>query len=196
MQKLTVTFIYGNDEERRLRYRVTDDMPVGVMLEKLIGFQFVIDSADPTTFHIVHKGAELSDLTKTFEECSVSDGDEIYLMPTVFEPVPPLRENDIPVKKQNRDKPHPRRRISDLDDIPKKEPFRKPGSASYSQRRRRPEHGSYSAPTKASAESEREKAPQVQTSVKSDGAPVPFKPKSRSYHRNHSKKPSAPKSNS
>ena len=33
MQKLTLLFIYGQDEERRLRYRVTDDMPVGVMIE-------------------------------------------------------------------------------------------------------------------------------------------------------------------
>ncbi len=195
MQKLTVTFIYGNDEERRLRYRVTDDMPIGVMLEKLIGFQFVIDSSDPTTFRVMHGGAELSDLTKTFEECSISDGDEIYLLPTVFDPVPPPRESDIPVKKQNRDKPHSKRRISDIDDIPKKEPVRKPSSASYSQKRRRPEQGTYSAQTKILAEGEHEKAPQAQAAEKSAGAPVPFKPKNRNYHRSHSKKPSAPKTN-
>ena len=97
MQKLTLLFIYGQDEERRLRYRVTDDMPVGVMIEKLIGFQFVIDSADPKTFRVMHNGTEITDLTQTFEQSSVADGDEIYLIPTVFEPIPPLPENDAPI---------------------------------------------------------------------------------------------------
>ena len=99
MQKLTVTFIYGKDDSRKLKYRLTGDVPVGVMLEKLISFQFIIDSADPKTFNVIHKGVQIEDLSKTFEECEIIDGDEVYLIPTAFEPIPPLPENDTPVKK-------------------------------------------------------------------------------------------------
>lgn len=181
MQKLTLVFIYGQDEERRLRYRVTDDMPVGVMLEKLIGFQFVIDSADPKTFHVMHKGAEIADLSQTFEQCSVADGDEIYLIPTVFEPIPPLPENDAPIKRPRSDRRPPKKRVSENEDGPKKEPMRKPGSYP-NQRRRRPEHDK--KPTA-------QEKPQTvsQGEQKKENAPVPFKPKSRNYHRSHNRKP-------
>ena len=116
MQKLTLLFIYGQDEERRLRYRVTDDMPVGVMIEKLIGFQFVIDSADPKTFRVMHNGTEITDLTQTFEQSSVADGDEIYLIPTVFEPIPPLPENDAPIKRQRNDRRPQKKRVPENED--------------------------------------------------------------------------------
>lgn len=206
MQKLTLLFIYGNDEERKLRYRVTDDMPVGVMLEKLIGFQFVIDSSDPTTFRVMHKGAEISDLTKTFEDLNIADGDEIFIMPTVFDPIPPLPENDVPIKKQSRERTPSKRRYPDAEYMPKKEPVRKPGS-SYSPRRRpertssqvSPSGKSTSAPRQSSVPKRDEKGSSVQTTTPrqgekkvSENAPIPFKPKSRNYHRNY-KKPSAPK---
>lgn len=182
MQKLTLVFIYGQDEERRLRYRVTDDMPVGVMLEKLIGFQFIIDSADPKTFHVMHNGAEISDLAQTFEQCSVADGDEIYLIPTVFDPIPPLPENDAPIKRPRPDRRQNKKRPHEGDESPKKEPVRKPGSYP-NQRRRKPEHDS----KKPSVQEK----PQQQSEQKKDSSPVPFKPKTRSYHRNHTKKPQA-----
>ncbi len=99
MQKLTITFVYGKDDTRKLKYRLTSDIPVGVMLEKLIGFQFIVDSADPKTFNVLHNGVEIEDLSKTFEECQIIDGDEVYLIPTVFDPIPPLPEVEVPVKK-------------------------------------------------------------------------------------------------
>lgn len=182
MQKLTLLFIYGQDEERRLRYRVTDDMPVGVMIEKLIGFQFVIDSADPKTFRVMHNGAEITDLTQTFEQSSVADGDEIYLIPTVFEPIPPLPENDAPIKRQRNDRRPQKKRVPENEDGPKKETMRKPGSYP-NQRRRRPEHSSNKPALQEKPQT------QNQTEQKKDGAPVPFKPKSRNYHRSHSRKP-------
>ncbi len=182
MQKLTLLFVYGQDEERRLRYRVTDDMPVGVMIEKLIGFQFVIDSSDPKTFHVIHNGTEIADLSQTFEQCSVADGDEIYLIPTVFDPIPPLPENDTPAKRPRPDRRQPKKRPHENDESPKKEPVRKPGSYP-NQRRRRPEHDSKKPASKEPSQQN------TQTEQKKENAPVPFKPKSRNYHRNHNKRP-------
>lgn len=182
MQKLTITFIYKDDEERRLKYRVTDDMPLGVMLEKLIGFQFIIDSADPTTFRVMHNGEEFGDLSKTFEHYSVADGDEIHLMPTVFEPIPPLPENDMPIKRPHTEKKAPRHRqlSDDITDSPKKEPMRKPNNFG-NQRKRRPTH------TNNTQQNSEKGAPRSQEASKQD-APVPFKPRNKNgYYRSHKK---------
>ncbi|MDP4134208.1 MAG: hypothetical protein Q8882_09370 [Bacillota bacterium] len=103
MQKITVTFIYGKDETRKLKYRMTDDVPLRVIIEKLISFQFIIDCADPGTFTITCKGQEINDLNKNFEDCNIIDGDEIYLMPTIFDPIPPAPEPEAP-QKNNRNK--------------------------------------------------------------------------------------------
>lgn len=190
MQKLTITFVYDNDEERRLKYRVTDDMPVGVMIEKLIGFQFVIDSADPTTFEIMHNGTKIDDLTKTFEHYSVLDGDEIHLIPTVFEPIPPLPENDLPIKRPRQErKPQQRRHTADIAaDTPKKEPMRKPNSYPNQKRRRPSSHSSGKPQQGFDRPASAEKAEQVKD------APVPFKPKNNknNFYRSH-KKPSGNK---
>lgn len=181
MQKLTLIFIYGSDENRRLKYRVTDDMPVGVMIEKLIGFQFVIDCADPTTFQIMHNGQQIKDLSKTFEECSISDGDEIYLIPTVFEPIPPIIENDAPIKRPRQDKRPQKKKSFDKEPSvggqnSRTDSQKKP--AAPQQKRRRPEIDQRST--------SKENKPASYDGAKSD-SPVPFKPKSRNYYRTRKK---------
>ena len=201
MQKLTVTFIYGKDDTRKLKYRLTGDIPIGVMLEKLIGFQFIVDSADPKTFNVLHKGIQIEDLSKTFEECEIIDGDEIYLVPTVFDPIPPLPENDAPIKKtplKNHDKA----------DFPDEEHrlHHRQGGTRQGGGRNNSSHGNYrhnnhqhNQPKKQSS-SQSERKPQAQQSSKptsptapgekKDG-PIPFKPHSKNYHRNHGRKPGA-----
>lgn len=210
MQKLTVTFIYGKDDTRKLKYRLTGDIPIGVMLEKLIGFQFIVDSADPKTFNVLHKGIQIEDLSKTFEECEIIDGDEIFLIPTVFDPIPPLPENDTPIKKAPS-------RNHERDSFAEDE-----GSSSHSHHRsnqnrqggRNSSHGNgnyrrsvqnsnHSNPQKKQGDSNKSERktekpqsakPQVQSTPQGEkkDAPIPFKPHSRNYHRNHGRRPGGP----
>lgn len=173
MSKLTITFVYGKDEDRKLKYRLTGDMPIGVMIEKLISFQFIVDSADPKTFKVIKGGEEITDLTKTFDEEEIVDGDEIYLVPTVFEPIPPLPEVDVPVKKADSsiNKPHGDRR----------------NHRPRNNQRRRDNHSNHSS-------AERKGVVKEQGEKKEDGsAPIPFKPRSRNYHRNYRKQTPKPK---
>ncbi len=208
MQKLTVTFIYGKDDTRKLKYRLTGDIPIGVMLEKLIGFQFIVDSADPKTFNVLHKGVQIEDLSKTFEECEIIDGDEIYLIPTVFDPIPPLPENDAPIKKaparsQERDI------FAEAESTSHQHPHHKSNQGRQGGRNSSHGNGNYrkggqnnqSHPQKkqgdfSKGERRSEKNQSVKTSPQpapSQGekkdAPIPFKPHSRNFHRNHGRKP-------
>lgn len=186
MQKLTLIFIYGSDETRRLKYRVTDDMPVGVMIEKLIGFQFIIDCADPNSFNVCHNGVQITDLSKTFEDCGISDGDEIYLMPTVFEPIPPIPENDAPIKHARQGKRTEKRKSFDKEATREAQnshgDLSKNSAASQQKRRRPPERTQKSVP--------KYNKPASSDGAKSD-SPVPFKPKNKNYYRTR-RKPGAP----
>ncbi|MDO5479155.1 MAG: hypothetical protein Q4G23_08335 [Clostridia bacterium] len=199
MQKITVTFIYGKDDTRKLKYRLTGDVPIGVMLEKLIGFQFIVDSADPKTFNVLHKGIQIEDLSKTFEECEVIDGDEIYLVPTVFDPIPPLPENDVPIKKAPS-------RSHDKDNLSGDEHHhshhrqnqsrqggtRNNGNSSYGNSRRgnhQPQQQRKQGASQGERKPQSQKpAPSSPQNEKKEG-PIPFKPHSRNYHRNHGRKP-------
>ncbi len=201
MQKLTLTFIYGKDEERKLKYRLTDDIPVGVMMEKLIGFQFVVDSADPTSFEIIHNGTKIEDLTKTFEQHSIADGDEIYLVPTVFDPIPPITYSDLPPKKakvsdkSESRKPYKNSSFSkelpegkDNLNTPKRNPAKNPN-----QRHRRSSDGrSYAGKNRDSQSFAKPYVPENEPQNKnqaSTSSAVPFKAKNKNFRRTH-KKPS------
>ncbi|MBR6719769.1 MAG: hypothetical protein IKL74_02540 [Clostridia bacterium] len=198
MQKITVTFIYGKDDTRKLKYRLTGDVPIGVMLEKLIGFQFIVDSADPKTFNVLHKGIQIEDLSKTFEECEVIDGDEIYLVPTVYEPIPPLPENDAPLKPipaKSKDK-------ADFSESEHHQHHHRQNQNRQGGNRNNSPHGNYrrgnhqQGQQKKQGTSQGEKKSQGQKSVpqtapqtEKKDAPIPFKPHSRNFHRNHGRKP-------
>lgn len=188
MQKLTLIFIYGSDETRRLKYRVTDDMPVGVMIEKLIGFQFIIDCADPNSFNVMHNGVQITDLSKTFEECSIADGDEIYLIPTVFEPIPPIPENDVPIKHARQGKRPEKRKSFDKEAAHEAQNSRgdlsKKSAALQQKKRRSPERTQKSAP--------KDNKPASTDVAKSD-SPVPFKPKNKNYYHTRRKPVASPK---
>ncbi len=206
MQKLTITFIYGKDDTRKLKYRLTGDIPIGVMLEKLIGFQFIVDSADPKTFNVMHKGIQIEDLSKTFEECEIIDGDEIYLVPTVFEPIPELPENDAPVKKMPQ-KSHDRRESDDHEAAGNHPHHRQGGNRqgghgspnNHGRRNQNSPHpqrkqGDFSKPERK-PQNQGQKPQGAPQGEKKDG-PIPFKPHQRSYHRNHGRRPgNTPKSN-
>jgi len=202
MQKLTVTFIYGKDDTRKLKYRLTGDIPIGVMLEKLIGFQFIVDSADPKTFNVLHKGIQIEDLSKTFEECEIIDGDEIYLVPTVFDPIPPLPENDAPIKKAPS-------RNHDKADISEEEHHSHHRQGGNRQSGGRNNHGNYRHNNHQPNQPKKQSSPQGERKVQSQSqkpatppshnaqsekkdAPIPFKPHSRNYHRNHGRRPGTP----
>lgn len=175
MQKLTITFIYGKDEERKLKYRFTNDIPVGVMMEKLIGFQFVVDSADPTSFEIIHNGTKIQDLTKTFEQCSIADGDEIYLVPTVFDPIPPIAYSDVPPKKV---------RASD------KSESRKTSKNSNQRHRRLSDGRAHSGKNRDSQSFAKPYIPEKDSqnvNHASASSSVPFKPKNKNFRRTHKK---------
>ncbi len=188
MQKLTITFIYGKDDTRKLKYRLTSDIPVGVMLEKLIGFQFIVDSSDPKTFQVMHNGKALEDLSKTFEECEIIDGDEIFLIPTVFDPIPPLPDVDVPIKKApQRNHEHPSRTGDDSHKNHNRHNGQRNGKGNYQNHHRnrnssvnhkRPEETKPVAQAK-SASPDGENKP----------APIPFKPHNRNFRRKFNKKP-------
>ena len=213
MQKLTVTFIYGKDDTRKLKYRLTGDIPVGVMLEKLIGFQFIVDSADPKTFQILHKGVQIEDLSKTFDECEIIDGDEIFLIPTVFDPIPPLPENDAPIKKtsskshekdfeevEGSSHSHSHHRSNQSRQGGRNNPhgngnYRRNG-AQTSQPHTQKKQGDFQKSERKNDKQEKVQASkplnQATSQTEKKDAPIPFKPHSRNYHRNHGRRPSAP----
>lgn len=196
MQKLTLTFIYGKDETRKLKYRLTGDIPVGVMMEKLIGFQFVIDCADPKTFHLMHNGKEITDLSKTFEECGIIDGDEIYLMPTVYEPIPPLPEKDLSPQKPKSPQRNDRRPRQNAPSGERRQNEQRSGGSGNSGRRH---HANSPRPQadKPQAEKPRTDKPQTEKAPSAEGEKksVPFKPRRNNYHRGHSRSSGAPKQN-
>ena len=200
MQKLTVTFIYGKDDSRKLKYRLTGDIPIGVMLEKLIGFQFIVDSADPKTFNVMHKGIQLTDLSKTFEECEIIDGDEIYLIPTVFDPIPELPENDAPVKKvapKNRDRRENEEHDGQVNHH-RQNTNRQGGhgnsSNNHGRRNQNSSHtqrkqGEFSKPEHKAQPAKSQSQPQGAPQGEKKDGPIPFKPHSRNFHRNHGRRP-------
>lgn len=187
MQKLTITFIYGKDETRKLKYRLTDDLSIGAILEKLIGFQFVIDCADPKTFQVMHKGVHLEDFSKTFEAYGVVDGDEIFLLPTVYEPIPPLPDTPIQTKKKSQ--MHTQRKRSSSEGRNSQSGERS-GSSKSSSQRRRSSSGTASHGTASHGDTSRQEkpaareasSPQKGTDAKK---PIPFKPRRNNYHRSH-----------
>ena len=207
MQKLTVTFIYGKDDTRKLKYRLTGDIPIGVMLEKLIGFQFIVDSADPKTFNVMHKGVQIEDLSKTFEECEIIDGDEIYLVPTVFDPIPPLPENDAPIKKAP-SRNHERDSFAEEESASSSHSHNRSGqnrqggrntshgNGNYRRGSQNNNHsnspkkqGDFNRPERKSEKPQGAK-PQTQSTPQGEkkDAPIPFKPHSRNFHRNHGRR--------
>lgn len=187
MQKLTITFVYGKDDTRKLKYRLTSDIPVGVMLEKLIGFQFIVDSSDPKTFQVMHNGQAIEDLSKTFEECQIIDGDEVFLIPTVFDPIPPLPEVDVPIKKvpqknheHRQDSSHGHNRHSN-----------KGGKGNYHNN-----HGRKPNPSNQHRKSEDSKPaekvnsqPKPSSFEEKKDAPIPFKNNNRGSKRRFNRKP-------
>ncbi len=191
MQKLTITFIYGKDDTRKLKYRLTSDIPVGVMLEKLIGFQFIVDSSDPKTFQVMHNGKAIEDLSKTFEECEIIDGDEIFLIPTVFDPIPPLPEVDVPIKKDKvRSHEHSSHQGDDSSRSHSRHGSQRGGKGNYHHRNK-----NYSANHNKKAD---EAKPQEKTAPKvketspegeKNSAPIPFKPHNKNFRRKFNKKP-------
>ncbi len=201
MQKITVTFIYGKDDTRKLKYRLTGDIPIGVMLEKLIGFQFIVDSADPKTFNVLHKGVQLEDLSKTFEECEVIDGDEIYLVPTVFDPIPPLPENDAPIKKA----PSRTHEKTDFQEEEQHHSHHRQNSGRQGGGKNNNSHNNYRRGGHTQGQQKKQGAPQGERKPQSQSqntkpaanssqgekkdAPIPFKPHSRNFHRNHGRRP-------
>ncbi len=190
MQKLTLTFIYGKDETRKLKYRLTDDLPIGALLEKLIGFQFIIDCADPNTFHVMHKGVQLDDLSKSFEAYGVVDGDEIFLLPTVYEPIPPLPDTPIQMKKKSQT--HAQRNHSSTNrDTHLSE--RSNGQKSSSQQRR---SSSGTASRNDTPRQEKPSFPEASSLKKGTEAkkPIPFKPRRNNYHRSHKRSDIGPSS--
>lgn len=83
MQKITVTFVYGLDELRKLRYRLNVDQTLKYAIMKLINFQFLMDSRDYKTYQIFAAGKECPSLDESFAHYGITDGDNIFITPTV-----------------------------------------------------------------------------------------------------------------
>lgn len=164
MQKITVTFIYTKDETRKLRYRLSSETTIGEMIAKLIKFQFVIDCEDYNTFEVSVGGNRITSLSDTFETCGIKDGDEIFITPTVFRPVPPPQNNNNSQNHQGR---------------------RRPPRQSRPSQSKRPDQGAQSKQS-AAQKPPRDVAPATD-SIRTDatGAPIAFKPQPKGYKRGY-----------